>query len=77
MLVINPEDRPVALRLLLLLILSVTSAVLVMAFGGFFAVSGALSDPDLTVTGLYCIAGLEVLTLALVITLFMMHLRVP
>jgi hypothetical protein len=73
----NREDKTIALRLLLILISAVTSGLLVMAFGCFFALSSAMSDRDLTIAGLYFGTSLEILTLILIVTLFTMHLKVP
>jgi vacuolar-type H+-ATPase subunit I/STV1 len=56
------EDKQVAIRMFLMLIISVVLGVIVLAFGAFFALTNAMQDRDITLAGLYFGTGLEVVT---------------
>jgi hypothetical protein len=60
--VMGTEDKQVAIRMFLMLIISVVLGVIVLAFGAFFALTNAMQDRDITLAGLYFGTGLEVVT---------------
>ncbi len=56
------EDKQVAIRMFLMLLISIVLGVIVLVFGAFFALTNAMQDRDLTLAGLYFGTGLEVVT---------------
>jgi hypothetical protein len=77
MIVMSKEDKSIATRLILMLILAIVFGILVLAIGCFFVFSSALQDPTLTIVGLYFSSSIEILSMAVIMTLFTMQIYVP